>query len=189
MCVWERESDLFFWARKGGALRDALGSLSWCPLDPQFHRSFGETDGAICSAFLRFLPDRRGHEGEEELRNGSDWSGGVLYWASVSAQWVCPPFAFAFVPHLVLIAPPWRPAGCWLLRVFFLAWPHLLTNWKTVCVCDSVQYGIRTSVACKYSIGQCLIRFYLGRPLEKERHEQSTIKKMIHWFDIDKKHY
>jgi hypothetical protein len=119
VCVCVRESDLFFWARKGGALRDALGSLSWCPLDPQFHRSFGETDGAICSAFLRFLPDRRGHEGEEELRNGSDWSGGVLYWASVSAQWVCPPFAFAFVPHLVLIAPPWRPAGCWLLRFFF----------------------------------------------------------------------
>jgi hypothetical protein len=54
----EGGSDLFFLSEKKGALRDALGSLSWCPLDPQFRCSFGETDGAICSALLRFWPDR-----------------------------------------------------------------------------------------------------------------------------------
>ena len=137
VCV-ERKSDLFFWARKGEpCVMRSAGSLCWCPLDPQFHCSFGETDGTICSALLRFWPDRWRRRGTKG-RNGSDWSGRILYWV---AQWVWPPFAFAFVPHLDLIAPPWRPAGFYGGFFFVcVCWPDLLTNWKTVCVCDSVQF-------------------------------------------------
>jgi hypothetical protein len=71
-------------------------------LDPQFHFSFGETDGAICSALASLLA---GSMRKEWF--GLEWTGSLLVWCGGAAVWAT--FAFAFPRRLDLTARPVLP--------------------------------------------------------------------------------
>ena len=99
----QRGSDLFFLSEKRGALREALRSARFLgahsiPSSSSaalLARPMLEKYALLCFAFGRIDEGGGGRRGGR--RNGSDWSGRLLYW--VAQRSGCGRlFAFAFVP-------------------------------------------------------------------------------------------